>query len=669
MLSILRTVLATGAALAANPCVAQTPEARPAAGSDALRQDTNDGIDDPTTITVIGAPQILSTAAASVSILTNRDIDRSQDIAISDSLARLPGVTVTRNGGPGGFTGVRIRGADAAQTLVVIDGIRVQDPSSPSGGFDFGSLLSAGIERIEVMRGSNSLAWGSDAIGGVVAINTVGSTPQRGTLLSGEGGSYASSRISGRTSQRLGRVAIGLGAGLATTDGISSAANGTEADGFRQAAGNARVSISLGEKTVVNVSIIYAISRLQLDGFAAPTFAFGDTDEYQKSQEIYASTEIVHSLSTGFGDITQRLTLSGADINRDTFDTSGSVEPSFAARGRSERIAYQADWAGSISGRNDAIRLVLGADHEITRAFTGGAFSSDYRVTGITGGYVALVIKPTATLQVGGGVRHDNHRDFGGNTVFSANTVWQTPVDDLSVRASFAEGFKAPTLFQLSENPGAFGNPALDPERSRSYDLGLRYSVPSSDLSVEISLFRRDSRNLIDFVSCQGVSAPDICATGNRPFGTYANVDQARAEGIEFHAAIRPVNRLDLDITYALIATEDRSLTSATAGNELPRRPRNVGTVTSTYRFGLIDKPGSGTIAAEVRYVGASFDDSGNFVGLDDYALVALRAALVLTQQFELFGRVENLFDARYENVAGYGTYGRTGSIGIRVRF
>ena len=614
-------------------------------------------------LTVLAARQPRAATPASVSILTAADLDAAQDVSVADALARLPGVTLSRNGPIGGFTGVRIRGADAAQTLVVIDGVRVQDPSSPGGGFDFGSLLSSGIDRIELLRGSNSLVWGSDAIGGVVLIDTIGEGASGGAGLAGEVGSFDTGRLTARASGSFGSVRFGASGGLITSDGISSAAVGSERDGFRQAAGNARLSIDLGSGFSVRGAVLFAASRLELDGFPAPAFVFADTLDFQKSQEVYTSVALDHDNGSTFH---QSLSVAVADVNRDTYQPEFGSSASFAARGRSERVTWQGDWSPGQIGPVD-LRLVFGADYEKTRSQTGNDFSSDRRSTAIGGGYGQIVGKIGDRLQLGGGYRHDDHRDFGGNDVWSANAVWQLPIDGLAARASFAEGFKAPTLFQLSDSAGGFGNPDLRPERSRSYDVGLRYG--GQRLSAEVSVFRRDSRDLIDFVGCGQSSAPAICASGNRPFGTYANVARARAEGVEVAVETRPVDRLGFVGSYSYIATKDRATASVAFGNDLARRPRHSGTVSTTYDFNDASLPGGGSVTAELRYVGNSFDDAGNVVPLESYALVALRGRVLLTDHIELYGRVENLFDVDYVSVADYGTYGRTATLGVRARF
>lgn len=607
------------------------------------------------TIVVSGTPQPRILLPASVAILSTDDLERLQLPSLADALALEPGITVTRNGPVGGFTGLRIRGADAAQTLVVIDGVRVSDPTSPGGGFDFGSLLSGGVARVDVLRGANSVVWGSDAIGGVVLVETGGRNG-----VSADYGSHDTKRIDGHYRFDAGPVSLNFGAGWFDSDGMSAARSGTEPDGFRQYRGHIRATADIADGLSVAASLIHADSRLDLDGFTPPTSAFGDTAEFQKVKETYASARVEHR----WGDVVQRLSLGVADINRDTFDPAAGTGPSFAARGRNERVIWQARYKDS----GDALSAIVGLDREWSRSTTGSAFSADRGSTAISGAFAHVNLRPSDRLRVGAGVRIDDHRRFGSDSSLSAHALYEV-LPMLALRGGYSEGYKAPTLFQLSPTPSGFGNPALKPEESRGWEIGfiLRNSErpvggEPTGIRVEASLFRRDSRNLIDFVSCTGPAAPPICGGGTRPFGTYANVDRARAEGGEIDVTLWPAPGWSVTAGYAYIATRDRSAGQAARGNRLARRPVHSGSAGIDYRgrgFG---------IGATVQLVGDSFDDAGNRVRLDGYALAMLRGHVALGERIELFGRIENLFDARYEAVAGYGSYGRTASIGLRAR-
>lgn len=636
-----------------------------AAASPALADEsTGDG--DGSTITVIGSPLDAEESNASVSVIDDIAIRRAQNGAATDLLVRLPGVYATRNGGIGGFTGIRIRGAEAEQTLVTIDGVRVGDPSSPGGGFDFANLMLGSIDRIEVLRGANSLPWGSQAIGGVVAVTTT-AAPTDGSTSGAIGAEYGSRdtvRANGQLRASLGAAQFGVGGGYTRTDGISTAAVGTERDGYRQYSLNLTNRTEIGNTLVFRAFGLFADSRVDLDGFAPPTFSFGDTPEYQDTQEHYAAVTIEHRPggNASEGGFSHKLQYAFADINRDNFDPSfGSTDPSFRARGRSERLSYTVDWTAV-----SQLRVLAGAEREWVRSLTGDAFSSDAGRTATTSFWGMLVGKPTETLTLTAGIRRDDHRDFGGATTLAFD-AGQKIGDLVTVRASYREGFKAPTLFQLSATAGAFGNPDLLPEEAKSYEIGLRFG-DAQRWFLDVAAFRRDSRNLIDFVSCPAGPnpLPAICATGNRPFGTYDNINRARGEGFEIEGGAT-LGEVRLSANYSLIATKDRTVGGVFEGNRLARRPRHLANAEIAWTpGGALD---GADLSAAVRYAGKSFDNRGNTVPLDDYILVDLRASYPITEGIDLFGRVENIFDEEYQTVATYGTLGRSAYVGVRWAF
>lgn len=637
-----------------------------AAASPALAQQDDDNA---SSITVIGAPLALAETNASVSVIDREDLDRAQNGPAVDLIARLPGVSFSQNGTLGGVTSLRIRGAEAEQTLVVIDGVRVGDPSSPGGGFDFANLMIGNIDRIEVLRGANSLPWGSQAIGGVVAVTTtapdaIGGNPASGRI-GAEYGARDTVRVNGnlRTAV-LGASQFGIGGGYVRTDGISSAADGTERDAYRQYSFNATNRTEIGNTLVLRAFGLYANSRVDLDGFSfSPPYGLIDTNEYQKTQEHYAAATIEHrpygnDSTTGFS---HRLQFGFADVNRDNFNPDFGDDPTFRARGRTERLSYNIDWSVL-----DAVRLLAGAEREWTRSFTDDGFAPDRGKTATTGVWGMLVARPTDSLSVTAGVRNDDHRDFGSATSFAFD-VGQKFGEFVTLRASYREGFKAPTLFQLSDSAGAYGNPDLLPEYAKSYEVGVRLG-DARRWFLDLAWYRRDSRNLIDFVSCPpGTTTPAICATGTRPFGTYDNINRARGQGVEVDAGAKLVETLELRANYSLVVTTDRTPGSIYEGNSLARRPKHLANAELAWTpRGALD----GTdLSVAVRYAGKSFDDRFNSTVLDDYVLVDLRASYPLTAGIDLYGRVENLFDEDYRTAAGYGTAGRSATVGVRWAF
>ena len=222
--------------------------------------------------------------------------------------------------------------------------------------------------------------------------------------------------------------------------------------------------------------------------------------------------------------------------------------------------------------------------------------------------------------------------------------VLQEPDGVLRVRASYGEGFKVPSLYQLYS---FYGDTSLQPETSKGYDIGLEKGRRDGTFFAGVSLFRRDSRNLIDF---------DLVSY------SYYNIGKARSEGVELELGARPSDNLRAGLVYTYVKSTDRTAGGIYEGNDLNRRPRN--TVTASLDW---TAPVAGVaLGGDIRMVGDSFDDRGEWTRLDGYQTVDLRASLPLGA-VEVFGRVENVFDEGYETVAGYNTAGRSAYVGARL--
>lgn len=593
------------------------------------------------TVLATGSGVPIDRTGQPVTVITAQDIATIQGQDLTRVLERVPGLSITRNGGPGSFTGVRLRGADAEQVLVLVDGVRVEDVAAPSAGFDFGTLTPGGIAQIDVLRGSNSVVWGSAAIGGVIAITSEERSGVRAMAEYGANDTYTADASAGLASDRH---AFALNGGYTRTDGISAAAAGTEPDSFRQWRIGGRGRLGLTDDLSLVATARFADSRTGIDGFGPPSFlVFGDTAEYQDTRQISGrvgaryETDAV-TLAAGFAM---------ADNRRQYFDPASGPGLSYEYKGRSER----ADLIGRVA-LPAGFALDFGADSEWTR------FEStfdDRATANLTSGH-ALLGWDSGSAHVSAGVRVDDHSRFGTAWTIGANgSVNLLPA--LRLRASYGEGFKAPTLYQLLSD---YGNAALVPERSKSYDAAVEFRSEAGTLGASATVFRRDSRNLIAFVSCASLGA---CAT--RPFGLYDNIGLARAQGVEFEAFARPVSTLRLGVVYTWLETENRTAGNANFGRDLPRRPQNTATVSADWTSPLAGL----SLGADIRLVSDSFDNASNSVRLDGYYLATVRAALPLGERAELFGRVENLTDERYETVAGYGTWGRSAYIGIRALY
>lgn len=580
--------------------------------------------DEAITVVASGTAQQVSETGQSISVIGANEIAAVQGPDPTRVLERLPGVSLARSGPLGSQTSLFVRGANSQQVVVTLDGVRLADVASPSGGFDFGTLMTGGIDKIELLRGSNSVVWGSDAIGGVLALTSAQVDGVRAGIEYGANDTLTADATLGTQGSSYGLTVSG---GHFRSDGISAYAPGTEVDGFRQWHGSLRGFASLADNISLVAAARYADSRVEFDGFQPPTFSFADTPEYQTTRQ--GSGRI--GLDYDTGSTALKLGLAYSDTGRDYFDNAASSAPNFATSGRS----WRADFSGK-ADLTDSVTLNFGADSEWTKFSTSFDPENDARLSSAH----VLLAYHAGGLHLSAGARVDDHDRFGTHWTFGANGAYEL-AENLRLRAAYGEGFKAPTLYQLY---GFGGNVALRPETSKAYEAGLEYGDRSGSRHLAVTLFRRDSRHLIDYVWPTG----------------YFNTGRTRAEGVEVEAGWAMTNQLRARAAYSHVKATDR-----VTGKDLPRRPRD------TLSAGLDwEAPLAGLqLGADLRFAGDSYDDRGNFTRLDSYGLLTLRASLPLGERFELYGRVENVTDTDYQTVAGYGTYGRSAFVGVRAKW
>lgn len=631
----------------------------PALAEEAAHAVAADG--DSIIVTATRAPLTLDEIPASIAVLDEAAIDRAQDIGVTELLLRAPGVSISRNGGYGTATSLRVRGAESEHTVAVIDGVKLNDPSSTGGGFNFANLLVGDIARIEVLRGPQSILWGSQAIGGVVNIVTATPAEPLEASFDIEAGSRNTVSARAAVGGQTGPLSWRVGGQRFTTDGISSHAKafgGVERDGYRNHNVSGRAELTLTDHVSVEVRGTYASGRVQFDGFNT------DSADYGLNKEFVGYAGVNVDLADG--RLRNRIAYGHTDTNRDNFNPTRARPQSFEADGRNKRWEYQGNFAVS-----DRISAIFGVENEhsdfrsrspsASLATPLSAFARGKAE--LTSAYGQLSVEPVDGLTLNGGVRYDDHDRYGGQTLFAAGGVWQLPTDTV-LRASYGEGFKAPSLFQLFSE---FGNVRLDPEAAKGWEAGVEQQLFDRKLVVGASWFDRTTTNQIIFNSCSATATDPLCfAPGNpaaRRFGYYLNVARAEAHGVEA-AAVLTLGGLVLDGNYSWIVAEDRSRGTANFGKWLPRRPRHTANASVSYAFDF----GLG-LGAALRWSGKSFDNASNATRLDDYTLVDLRAEFAVSDAVKLFARAENVFDEQYMTAFRYGSLGRSVYVGIRGRF
>lgn len=617
-------------------------------------------------ITVTAAlrtPVALDRVSSSVTLLDAAAIEQHQPVAVSDVLVRTPSINLSRNGGYGTATTIKIRGADSGQTVLVIDGMRLADPSSISNGYDFANLLVDDIARIEILRGPQSILWGSNALGGVVNVETVRPTkPLEGSFVAELGSNQTIN----------GRAAVGGSSELVdwriagsafTTDGISARSNGTEADSFSRHSTSGTATIHLSDTVSADVRGYYAAAHNQFDGFFGP-----NTLDYGRNQEwtVYAGLNAVWL----DGKFKNRIAVLEGETKRETYDPTRTVRAlNFDAKGKTRRYEYQGTYSFS-----HAAELVFGAEREELRSSNASPSDSNAPFTrsqsraNTNSFFGELRISPISGLTLNGGARWSDHSRFGSNTVFSGGAAWSLNGGKTVLRASYEEGYKAPSLYQLFSE---YGSASLKPEKAHGWEVGIEQSLLADKLHTSATYFQRSTESLIAFASCPfGDPTPAICyipGTTTPRFGYYENAEADRAHGLEL-AGDAQFGRFFIDANYSIVISENRT-PGLNFGVQLPRVPRHLanGRIGYDFPFGL-------TTSVALRYSGKSFDDAihdynPNPAVLNDYVLADLRAEWKLLSGLSAYGRVENLFDSNYETAQGYSTYGRTVTLGIRSRF
>jgi vitamin B12 transporter len=604
----------------------------------AAETEENDAI----VVTASGFEQPAQEVGQAISVIDGDTLSRLQIISISDALVVVPGVRVAKAGAVGQQASVFIRGANSSQTLVLIDGVRINDASAPNGQFDFGSLLTGNINRVEVLRGPNSVIWGSQALGGVINIsNALPSDDAIAVTARGEYGYHDTALLNANISARAGKVSGSVGGGYFRTDGISAISGGTEKDGYRNASANARLKIDLSDAITIDLRGYYN----DADG-AYDDSGPNSPPEFRNKQFLgYAGL----NASLLGGKFVNRLSYSRTDIDRDGTHPNPASFSNFSAKALIDRFEYQ--------GRLDLIEaatLIFGAEHERTKAETffpaGGGTAPDEGSSKVTSAYAQAIVRPLAGLTVTGGVRHDDFTNYGTATTFGANFVYTPNGGKTLFRGTYAEGFRAPTLVEAIF---PFGNPDLKPETAQSFDLGVEQKALDGRLVAGATWFQRTSDNLIEFsfVSFQS-----------------ENIARARSRGVELTLAAKPTDTLTISAQYSLTDAKNRS-SGSNFGKQLARRAKHSASLSVDWT-----SPWKIALGGSLFLQGDSFNNPSNSQRLDGFALVGLRASYPITDSLSFYARVENLFDERYATVAtssgaDYGSYGRNAYAGVKVSF
>lgn len=610
-------------------------------------------------VVVIGnhLPRPAREVGSAVTVLTEQDIHNRRVNLGSELLREVPGTAVNRGGGAGNLTQVRIRGAEGNHTLVLIDGIEANDPAL-SSEFNFGDFMTYDVDRIEVLRGPQSALYGSDAIGGVISITTA--EPRDGLNVHGEveGGSFGTSQFGASISGGSERVSALLSANHYHTDGISTSAIHPEEDGYETATVHGKLTAELTPALTARLVVRRSDSEIETDiqDFSFPATATQglliDADDRTDATQRYGLAELEGALWDGRW--LHRAAFGYTDTETDNFSdgtwTNGSD-------GERRKFEYETTLR---AGRGDFEHaLTAGIQHEelefSNRSATTPSANQDQddEQTSYVAEY-ALTFNRNASISLS--VRRDDNQRFQDATTTRATGSYLFEHSGTRLHASYGEGITNPNFFELfGYIPDSFqGNPALKPERSESWDIGVEQSLFNGRALVDVTYFDatldEEIATVFDSVTFQS---------------TVVNQSgESNREGVEvtLQARLNPQWSLHGAYTY-LDATEPD-------GVEELRRPEHTASLNVNYAF--LD--GRANVNLSAIYNGEQQDSefvpttAATRVTLDDYTLVNLAATYQVSDAVQVFARGENLLDEDYTETFSYRSPGAAGYLGVRVR-
>jgi vitamin B12 transporter len=607
----------------------------------ALPVDTNQIV-----ITASRAPESQVQTPASVSIIDQQTIQRLDEPLVSSLLRLTPSAAVATSGPAGSLTEVRIRGAEANHSLLFIDGIKINDPAS--GDAPRFELLNADLaSRIEVVRGPQSALWGSEAIGGVIAINGLDDAP--GQSASAEGGSFGFARANASGSLVSDQASLAGAAGFQRATGIDSFNGHGDKDGYRNLSVRLRGTWHPASNVELGASALALTGRSEFDGFDPVTFAH--TDTLDSSRNRLAAGRIWASV--GNQTSPWQAQVSGSLLGSSNRNYLADVEQN-RTRGNRKNLSAQVERRFTTGPVAHTLIAAADLERETFHArdtIYGGASDQDRSRS-----HEALTFEwrgETKTLTGDLAVRRDMFNRFKDATSLRASLLARVG-GGFSVAGSYGEGIAQPTFFDLyGFFPNNFlGNPSLKPESSRGFELSVRYNRGPFDASLT-GYRQRLHDEIIDVFDFNTF----LFSTANRS-------ETSHRSGIEATFGWKLSGKLRLSANYAYLKATQPDDSTQTQVHEL-RRAKHSGSLA------LDGASGKFTYGGSLAYVGKHFDQRDTFpfdrVTLGSYWLADARVAYAIRPGVELFGRMSNALGQHYEDVFGYRTEPRAAYAGLRL--
>ncbi len=587
-------------------------------------------------VTATGRDTPVSSLGHAITLVSRRDIARHGWTTLPQALRHIPGVHLSQSGAPGAPVSVFIRGTRSQHALVMIDGVRVNDPSRATRSANLADIDLDDVERIEIVRGPQSGLYGADALSGV--INIITRRADQRPAISAEAGSYETYRVAGNIGGRTGMVEYAASAAYLDSKGFSSASDryegNSERDGFSTFNASARLGLKPAEALSIELAGRYINSENEYDLGAGP---FADSPvNVAKTESLSAHGGLSYAKPDGIWS--QTLSFDYAVFDREFQSTWG--QSTF------DGDNWEAEWRHDVAVV-DAHTLSLGAVYADE-----SAQSDDF--SEVTADTISAYVQDECLygpFNAVASVRYDDHEQFGDEVTYRVAPAIAIEQTQSRIKGSLGTGFKAPSLYQLYAPASAWGhigNANLKPEEMLAWDVGLEQVIVPERLSVEVVWFQNAIDNLIEF------------AAG------YENVAEAESRGIEAGAQITPVKGVTVSATYTYTDAENK-----TTGAKLIRIPEHRATL--DIAWAATEELALNVALLHVGECNDRYFDQSMFTSVDAktdaYTIANVSASYDVTEDVTVFGRLENITDTDYEEAYGYGTPGISGYGGAKVRF
>jgi vitamin B12 transporter len=583
-------------------------------------------------VTAARTPQSPDNVASSVTVITSTELTDHQIDNVGDALRSVPGVNVLQTGGTGGVTYLSLRGDKAGQTLLMVDGVRFNDANSTYQGW-LGGFSPSAHDRIEVLRGPQSTLYGGAAMGGVVSIGLQRGFGAPSGSVDLEAGSFDTSR---------GVVSL---QGEVKNFAFSFTASGLDTDNDRPN-NNARLQN-------------YA---LRLDYQATANLAVGGTvrylDSYYKDPNDIRTTNTTpinnNYLQSTLGTVFAEFTPSGvwrsrvtAGYQRQLYDNDGSFS-GFPSPYSTDTKREIGEWQNNFQF-TDEITAVAGASYERSEFSDGGSYPDDHS----KGVYSQAEWAPLKGLRLGAGVRYDDYDSFGGSTTYRLTASELVAATGTRFHATYGTSFLPPSITQRYGSAFTVAAPGIQPEESKGWDAGVEQTIIEKKLTADATFFRNDYNNLIAY---KGAIFPAL--------GSFVNIGKARTQGVETSLKATPCKQVTVTTAYTYIEATDE--VSQTRLDDRPRHTFSANVDWTPVEAWLL---GAGVQGVTDRRTTNFNTSPSSKVDQAGYTVFRLYTRYQETKRLTLHARVENLFDANYEETYGFPSAGAAVFAGAEFKF